>query len=347
MIRTGERETSAAIGLFSLAPCFLVILHRSSQQSGAGAVFNALLCAFLGFVACIPASRYLKIFDGRSIISYIDRGWGRAIGVIISLLVFAYTAYSFNGYEGAVSAPESGFLADDVKRGFLCVVAAVCACAGFEAVTRQGYMIMIVTVALSLIILVTVSAGINTTNLYPILGNTAMQTMFNMDGTAVYSGIFVLPFLCNLIGDGEKSRRCLFRAYTLVALITVFFVLLYALVVPYPLGLLFDFAPDALFASASSGNILHRFEPFFITLMTVVELITAGFGICTASSILSVASSFGDNRPFALAYTLLLYYSGDILSSPAGYYAVCACFLFAGLAIPIVFLLFRKRILKN
>jgi len=223
-----------------------------------------------------------------------------------------------------------------------CIVSAICAWLGLEAMTRQSYVLFYVAVSIVFLIVVSVFKGLNPDNLYPLLGNSITSTFSNCYSFCVLSGLAPFLLVCDRISN-EKAYFCARRSVLISFVITFIMFLFYSLTVARPLGSVFGISAEAVFASASSGSFFHRFELFMASLYVILAIGTSSFSLLSVSSALSKLCHIGDHRPFVLILSPIIYnlskYSHDVKI----YLGVCLLASFLSIALPLGISLIKSK----
>lgn len=325
--KTGITETSSAIVIFSLSPTLLVLIGENSALLGSGAWINCLICFGISLIMLLTLKWYFSVCPDKSIIDSSAEALGTfpsfIIAIVFLILIFAAGAFSVSIFSNQISSLTLGSVSFEHCRVLFCVSAAVCAWLGIEAVTRQSYVILFFGLAVIALLVASSYRGINFDNIYPLLGNSFKSTFSNYLCMSMYMGIAPFLLICDLLKFKKNPLGCAIRSVAGTFLIAVILFLLYTLTVPYPLGKLFSFSMEAIFASASSGELLHRFELLLASLFTLFAVVSSAFSLIVCAHSLAKLCRFPDIRPFVLILAVIFFNLSGFEISPAIYLSVC------------------------
>ncbi len=309
--KIGYRETASALIIFSLTPALVFLVGRNSISLGSGAWINCIICFVISLILLPVCKMYLSYFGGKNIIQSLSGEYGKTVAFIALLLfiilIFASSALSLGAYTDRIMSLTLNQYESHRIALIVCAVSAICAYLGLEAVTRQSYLILNFSYVIIFVLLMITSKGWNTDNFYPLFGVDSART-FN-DCLCFVINIGLMPFLliCNYIRSAKESFYCIRRSVIISFSLCFVLFLIYCATVPYPMGRLFGVSPEAIFASASAGEVLHRFEIFLTSLYMFFSVISLSFLIIAASVTLASFSKSGDPAIYVLINSSVIY----------------------------------------
>ncbi len=345
--KIGSRETSAAIVIFSLSPVIPVLIGGTSSILGTGAWINCLFCFALSLLLLLSAKLYFSVCPNQNIIDSCADALGNVVsalvGIVFLSLVFASAVFSVSFYSSDVSSLTLGAVGAGSARLLFCLAGGFVAWLGIEALTRQSYIILILGIVLIALLVTSCFRGINPDNLYPVLGTSVKGTFSHFMNLSVYMGIAPFLLICDSINTKKSAYKCALRSMVWAFVIATLLFLLYALTVPYPMGKMFSHSMQAIFASASSGELLHRFELLLACVYTLFAIVISAFSLAVCSRVIARLCKTGDERPFVLILTVLLYNLSAIKLSASVYILICISLSILSVFVPLVLTLFNYK----
>ncbi len=308
----GTKEVSASIVLFSLAPAFLTLIGTVCTSLANGAILSFIISALICLVFLVFAKLYLKKANTESIITVSRNSLGRIFSslfsIILSVLIFFTTSIGFSAFCANISNLSSFSLPEENIRFILVASACICALSGIESLTRQSYIVFLSSVVIvSLLVLITIK-GINKDNLYPILGTDIKGALTNYKFIGLGVGLAPLLLISDHIKKIKKGKNAIFSAYLWIFFIALTMIVLYLLTVPHPMGSIFNSSLEAVFSSASSGEVLHRFELFLLLLFAFLAIESVALCLYCTSYALSQLTQTNDTKPFILILTPVIFF---------------------------------------
>ena len=308
--KIGYRETAAALTIFSLSPALLFLVGENASILGSGAWINSLFC-FIVSLAIIPLCRaYFLHFEKNNIIDSVCCEFGMISGILVGIIMFAGLVVSgalfFREYLSKISDMTMGRFNAEYVSVFVIIVCTVCAYLGIEALSRQSYLILGFSFVLIFALFAITLAGWNKDNFYPVLGQKASRIFTEYSCFGVNIGLLPYFLICDMIKNEKNSVHCITKIVTVSHILMFILFIIYTATVPYPMSEFFDNSLEAIFASASSGEVMHRFDIFLLALYM-------SFMVFTVSLVLSVASRIcflifgGDVKIYILAVAIILY----------------------------------------
>jgi len=345
--KIGSRETSAAIIIFSLSPVIPVLVGGTSSILGTGAWINCLFCFALSLLLLLSVKLYFSVCPNQNIIDSCTQCFGNVASAMVAIvflgLIFASVVFGVSFYSSDISSLTLGAVDSLSSRLLFCLAGGIVAWLGIEALTRQSYIILILSIVLIALVVTSCFRGINPDNLHPVLGTSVKGTFSHFMNLSVYMGIAPFLLICDCISIKKTTYKCALRSMVWAFGIATVLFLLYALTVPYPMGKMFSHSMQAIFASASSGELLHRFELLLACVSTLFAIVISAFSLAVCSRVISRLCKVDDERPFVLILAVLLYNLSAIKFSASVYILVCISLSILSVFVPLVITLFNYK----
>lgn len=344
--KIGSRETSAAIVIFSISPVIPVLVGGVSSILGTGAWINCLYCFALSLLLLLAVKLYFSVCPNQNIIDSCADSFGKIasvlVGIVFCALIFASAVCSVSFYSSDISSLALGAVSARIARLLFCLAGGIVAWLGIEALTRQSYIILLLGIVLIALVVASCFRGINPDNLYPVMGTSVRGTFSDFMNLGICMGIAPFLLICDSLSDANSAYRCALRSVVCSFAIATILFLLYCLTVPYPMGKMFSHSMQAIFASASSGELLHRFELLLSCIYTVFAIVIGAFSLAVCSKVIAKLCKAGDERPFVLILAVLLYNLSAIGISASVYILICILLSVVSVFVPFMIFIFKK-----
>ncbi|MBE7052565.1 MAG: hypothetical protein E7395_08380 [Ruminococcaceae bacterium] len=342
--KIGNNETSRSLIIFSLPVLFLSLLGSNGANLGTGSVINALLWFGISLIMLLSVKFYFSVFGNVNIIDSSKKALGSLLSYVVAFvffgLIFLVMSQMLSLLSEQIQLLTNASLPKNSTLWLICLAFGICSWFGVEAVTRLGYVVLAASIAIMVLLVLILSGGINPDNLYPLVGTSFNSTLTDFSCVGLYCSIAPLLVLCDGLKEGRAAFGVALKTITTVYVIALVFFVLYAITVPHSLGKVFNASLEALFASSSSGEVLHRFEIFLVSLLIFVSVTALSVGTTACAFILARTTGISDTKPFILVLSPLVGYAGQFLEGV--FEPLCAALSIVSLFVPLAVGLVQK-----
>ena len=317
------------------------------RNSGTGAPLSALLSGLLAIALIYFLTARFHRKRNRNILCTAETLWGKAVNCLISLILVAYLFASslyllteVTNFSKLIAFPTTPFWFVAV---FFVVAAAAGAANGGKGLCRTAVFIAGFFLASLLVVCLSPLFQSDFTNLAPVLGTSAENTLFKgLGGISQYRDIVLLLLLEPDFSSQKSARRTVTAAASVGALFNFLLIFAYTAKVPYPISAEEQFPAYLLLKEVSFGRFFQRLDAIFLLASALCGMFSLALNIKLISAIFR--RTFGIKPTgIALSATAITLFSSAIMSlspSPAAISAV-------GLAILGIFALWALFIRKE
>lgn len=270
-----------------------------------------IVISFVVFYAVILLSKNAFCSLNREKYVIIDK----FIDIVFVVYMFTLTMYNYSLCTDAILSASSKTFTKDIVGCLPLVSAILCSLLGIESLSRSSYISFFIVVFIGFLITLLTFDGLNTENIYPILGSNVSKIV--KDYTSFSSlfallGIYMLRFQFKEKSAAytvlKKSLRISFLLWIILTIVCI-------LIIPYPMGNLYGFSLEGIFSMAKSGSFFHRFELLLIITVLVFDIISVSLGLYLLSFTFSKLCKSKDYKPFILIFSVVLFYLNLIIKN--------------------------------
>lgn len=299
--KVGKKELTSLSVIYSLMPILTAFAGICANLMAGGVVINCVICFVLALLMLKSTKLYFSLWGNVSITDAIKETAGKTLSAVFAIIFFLLFSVSCV-CEICLSVTQISDLTLKVLpeqniRIAISVSSVILSLFGIEALTRHSYVVLFLGYLLMGILVYASFRGWNTDNIFPVLGVSVKETFTNYICIGIFSSVAPVLFMCNNLKSGNDSYKCARKTLIVSFIIMLLILIIYTLTVPYPMGKPYSHSLEAIFSSGSSGDVLHRFEVFLISLFTVFSVISVSYSIIICAKILKSLFGFKDVRP--------------------------------------------------
>ena len=256
-----------------------------TRISGTGAPLSALLS---GLIVLVLLFFVLTRCKGQSIISSTKNTFAGYTVSVLALIYLAssalYTLTEFSQFAKATAFPTTPLW---FVLLFFVVAAGVGAIKGIAPLLRLCRYFIPVFAAVVFLIILSVLWKCNPSNLFPLLGNGAVDTLGKgLSGILLYSDLFLLFLIDQPSANKNKVRRHALWGCFLGILVCFFTVLALTAKVPYPLSKDQQFPFYLLMKEVYYGRFLQRVDAVVLLISVLWGMLSLCLNLCLITKIL-------------------------------------------------------------
>lgn len=315
---------------------------RRFLAAGNSAFLAALVSAVLAYAAIWFLPVVYKKAGAKNVFELLEKNTAATVfaGLVIITWLSLSSAHALEAlvtFSKIAAFPSAPFAY--VALFFLLVMAAA-ALRGMEAAVRPHALIVPFCIFMILFMLSAVVKYFDVTNLVPVLGKSAENTLFTALKNLPYFFDFVLVFLINpFIKEGEKLSRTVRLSGAAGILVNLLIILSANLIIPYPVSQQTEFPVYQIMKNVYFGRFFQRIDALYLLSVSLSGMAYISFAAFLMTYAFKKTFKHKNNRPFVWSFAFIVLFLAMLIHKRDNAYLYSLLMIFEAAAIALLILI--------
>ncbi len=248
----------------------------------------------------------------KNIIDVAELCGGKTLKIIVGIITGAVLTVNYIPILKDFPETIQVILLQDIRLDIIMVVfvtiSIIGAYMGIESIATVHYLFLPIAGIVMLSFLLLLIPYYDLDNLFPILGNGTKSIMLNgMNSISVFSDIILLNLLLPYMENYGEMKTIGFRSIIIGGAVTVFIMLSYCAVYPYPQSESFVFPVYQLTRVIHLSSFFSRFETFLQFIWSILMLLYSSFYLYIISSVWQTTFNLKFNKPLIVPIAICIF----------------------------------------